>query len=75
MELENRSKRTAKKKEENKRIRMLVDNAYACDPRIKRFKEEAKREKWAFVCVGCSLLDYVQFRFDILSRLNVNGIH
>lgn len=47
MEKKNRAERAAKKKEENQRLRLLVDNAYACDPRIKRFKEEAKRKKEA----------------------------
>jgi len=45
MERKNKQERAAKKKEENARLRSLVDNAYNCDPRIKRFKEEEKRKK------------------------------
>jgi len=46
IEKENRAKRLKKKKEEVSRIRKLVDNAYACDPRIARLKAEsiAKRD-------------------------------
>ncbi|XP_065183260.1 dnaJ homolog subfamily C member 2-like [Sycon ciliatum] len=45
LERQNKQQRTQKKKEESTRLRTLVDNAYACDPRIRRFKEEAKRKK------------------------------
>ena len=45
MEKQNRAARAARKKEENQRIRQLVDNAYATDPRIKRFKEQEKKKK------------------------------
>lgn len=45
MEKQNRAARATRKKEENQRIRQLVDNAYACDPRIKRYKEEEKRKR------------------------------
>ena len=41
----NRAQRADRKKDENKRIRKLVDNAYNCDPRIARFREEEKQEK------------------------------
>ncbi|XP_014670863.1 PREDICTED: dnaJ homolog subfamily C member 2-like [Priapulus caudatus] len=41
----NRVARKEKKKEEVARLRTLVDNAYACDPRIQRFKDEKKQEK------------------------------
>merc|ERR1712071_521120 len=34
-----------KRKEEVKRIRSLVDNAYASDPRIKRFQAEERAKK------------------------------
>lgn len=45
IEKENRAVRESKKKEEVSRIRKLVDNAYACDPRIALFKEQEKLEK------------------------------
>lgn len=47
MEKQNKVMRQKKKKEEVARIRSLVDNAYSCDPRIKRFKEAEKAEKLA----------------------------
>merc|ERR1711976_44710 len=40
-------KNKGKRKEEVKRIRSLVDNAYASDPRIKRFQKEEKLRKEA----------------------------
>ena len=43
----NRAQRADKKKDENKRIRKLVDNAYNSDPRIVKFREEEKQEKAA----------------------------
>lgn len=43
IEKENRAVRQKKKKEEMSRIRSLVDNAYACDPRIPKFREQ---DKW-----------------------------
>nr|XP_039265501.1 dnaJ homolog subfamily C member 2-like [Styela clava] len=45
MEKQNRSERQKRKKEEMQRIRQLVDNAYACDPRIKLFRENEKKRK------------------------------
>lgn len=42
---QNRAERQRRKKEENARMRSLIDNAYACDPRIKRFKDEEKERK------------------------------
>nr|XP_054751426.1 dnaJ homolog subfamily C member 2-like isoform X1 [Lytechinus pictus] len=42
---QNRAERQRRKKEENARMRTLIDNAYACDPRIKRFKDEEKERK------------------------------
>ncbi|XP_056445257.1 dnaJ homolog subfamily C member 2 [Gadus chalcogrammus] len=42
---QNRASRTQRKKEEMVRMRNLVDTAYSCDPRIKRFKEEEKSRK------------------------------
>ncbi|CAH1784542.1 unnamed protein product [Owenia fusiformis] len=45
IEQQNKKARQKLKKEEVVRIRTLVDNAYACDPRIQRFKDEEKRKK------------------------------
>ena len=42
---QNKAARAKRKKEETIRIRQLVDNAYACDPRIVKFKQEEKRKK------------------------------
>ncbi|XP_044534577.1 dnaJ homolog subfamily C member 2 isoform X2 [Gracilinanus agilis] len=47
IEKQNRAGRAQRKKEEMNRIRTLVDNAYSCDPRIKKFKEEEKAKKEA----------------------------
>jgi len=45
IEKNNRVQRAERKKEEMKRIRKLVDNAYNSDPRIIRFREADKQEK------------------------------
>ncbi|XP_060770299.1 dnaJ homolog subfamily C member 2 [Neoarius graeffei] len=45
IEKQNRASRAQRKKEEMNRIRTLVDLAYSCDPRIKKFKEEEKARK------------------------------
>ncbi|GIX92918.1 dnaJ homolog subfamily C member 2 [Caerostris darwini] len=47
IEKQNKIARQKHKKDEMARIRQLVDNAYACDPRIIKFKEEEKRRKLA----------------------------
>ncbi|KAL9960620.1 hypothetical protein ACROYT_G034103 [Oculina patagonica] len=47
IEKQNKVMRQKRKKEEVARIRNLVDNAYACDPRIKKFKDEEKEKKLA----------------------------
>ncbi|XP_062522627.1 dnaJ homolog subfamily C member 2-like isoform X2 [Corticium candelabrum] len=47
MEKQNKIVRQERRREEVARIRQLVDNSYACDPRIKRFKEEEKQRKLA----------------------------
>jgi DnaJ family protein C protein 2 len=44
---EHRKKNKGKKKEESKRMRLLVDNAWASDPRLKRFAAEEKERKAA----------------------------
>ncbi|XP_068611119.1 dnaJ homolog subfamily C member 2 [Brachionichthys hirsutus] len=45
IEKQNRASRAQRKKEEMNRMRTLVDTAYSCDPRIKKFKEEEKARK------------------------------
>lgn len=45
LDRQNKAARQQRKKSENQRIRQLVDNAYSCDPRIAKFKEEDKRRK------------------------------
>merc|ERR1712060_430852 len=45
IEKNNRVQRAERKKEEMKRIRSLVDNAYNSDPRVIRFREADKQEK------------------------------
>lgn len=47
IEKQNKAARQRRKKEEMSRIRQLVDSAYACDPRIQKFKEEEKQRKLA----------------------------
>ena len=47
MEKQNRAMRQKRKKEETARLRTLVDNCYACDPRLKKFREEEKERKVA----------------------------
>ena len=42
---QNKAIRAKKKKEEVTRIRQLTDNAYACDPRILKFKQDEKKKK------------------------------
>ncbi|XP_054153242.1 dnaJ homolog subfamily C member 2-like [Oppia nitens] len=45
MEKQNKAARAQRKKEEMQRLRQLVDNAYQCDPRISKYKEEEKQRK------------------------------
>ncbi|XP_023651304.2 dnaJ homolog subfamily C member 2 [Paramormyrops kingsleyae] len=45
IEKQNRASRAQRKKEEMNRIRTLVDTAYSCDPRIRKFKEDEKARK------------------------------
>uniref|UniRef100_A0A8C4RQD5 DnaJ homolog subfamily C member 2 n=1 Tax=Erpetoichthys calabaricus TaxID=27687 RepID=A0A8C4RQD5_ERPCA len=47
IEKQNRAARAQRKKEEMNRIRTLVDTAYSCDPRIKKFKDDEKARKEA----------------------------
>lgn len=46
-EKKNRNERAARKKEDNARLRNLVDCALASDPRIKKFKQEEKAAREA----------------------------
>ncbi|GFN93456.1 Dnaj homolog subfamily c member 2-like [Plakobranchus ocellatus] len=45
IEKQNKAARQKLKKEEVVRLRQLVDNAYACDPRIQKFREEEKERR------------------------------
>lgn len=45
LDKQNKVARNQRKKEEMQRIRQLVDNAYQCDPRVARFKEEEKKRR------------------------------
>lgn len=45
LDRQNKAARQQRKKVENQRIRQLVDNAYSCDPRIAKFKDEDKKKK------------------------------
>uniref|UniRef100_A0A6G1SPR5 DnaJ subfamily C member 2 n=1 Tax=Aceria tosichella TaxID=561515 RepID=A0A6G1SPR5_9ACAR len=45
LDRQNKAARQQRKKAENQRIRQLVDNAYNCDPRISKFKDEDKKRK------------------------------
>ncbi|CAD6902993.1 unnamed protein product [Tilletia controversa] len=47
MEKKNKNERTRRKKEDNTRVRNLVDKALAADPRIKKFKAEEKAAREA----------------------------
>ncbi|KAG1666196.1 DnaJ subfamily C member 2 [Nymphon striatum] len=47
IERQNKAARLKRKKEEMTRIRELVDNAYACDSRIQKFKDDQKEKKLA----------------------------
>ncbi|TRY61199.1 hypothetical protein TCAL_01484 [Tigriopus californicus] len=47
IEKNNKVQRAERKKEEMKRIRKLVDNAYNADPRVQRFMEQDRQEKLA----------------------------
>jgi len=45
IEKQNKAERARRKKEEMSRLRSIVDAAYACDPRIQRFKDDEKQKK------------------------------
>ncbi|XP_061429900.1 dnaJ homolog subfamily C member 2 [Lethenteron reissneri] len=47
IEKQNRAARTQRKKEEMVRLRSLVDLAYSCDSRVRRFRDEEKSRKEA----------------------------
>ncbi|XP_067938121.1 dnaJ homolog subfamily C member 2-like [Watersipora subatra] len=48
IEQDNKRERKERKKEENARIRQLVENAYNADPRIQQFKQDDKEKKAAY---------------------------
>lgn len=45
LDRQNKAARQQRKKAESQRVRQLVDNAYSCDPRIAKFKDEDKQRK------------------------------
>lgn len=45
LDRQNKAARQQRKKAENKRLMQLVDNAYSCDPRVSKFKDEDKQKK------------------------------
>lgn len=45
LDRQNKATRLQRKKMENQRIRQLVDNAYSCDPRVAKFRDEDKQRK------------------------------
>lgn len=45
LDRQNKTARQQRKKTENARMRQLVDNAYSCDPRISKFKEQDRQKK------------------------------
>ncbi|XP_037802477.1 dnaJ homolog subfamily C member 2-like [Penaeus monodon] len=47
IEKQNKVERARRRKEEMARLRRLVDNIYACDPRIAKFKEEERERRLA----------------------------
>lgn len=47
IEKQNKAERAVRRKEENARIRKLVDNAYKLDPRVVRFRDEEREKKAA----------------------------
>lgn len=45
LDRQNKAARQQRRKVENQRIRQLVDNAYSCDPRVAKFREEDKQRR------------------------------
>ena len=45
LDKQNKAARAQRKKAENIRIRQLVDNAYGCDPRVAKYKDDEKQKK------------------------------
>ncbi|KAK2185793.1 hypothetical protein NP493_222g02007 [Ridgeia piscesae] len=70
IEKQNKAARQKRKKEEIARLRQLVDNSYACDPRIARHLEQEKQKKLA---VKQAKRDAARARAEEEERVNIRG--